>query len=118
MFDDDYKPEAFMSHRNARLTVYGRRLLVQRVRVQGMPVAHAAKAMGISRQCTHRWVARYDAEGVSGLEDRSSRPHRSPRRTNEATVARVIEARRTRREGPTLLSLTWQTETSWVLRSD
>ena len=36
-----------MSHRNARLTVHGRRLLVHRVRVLGMPVAHVAKAMGI-----------------------------------------------------------------------
>jgi hypothetical protein len=37
--------EVFVSHRNARLTVHGRRLLVQRVRELGMPVAHAAKAM-------------------------------------------------------------------------
>src|SRR5664280_2428130 len=38
-----------MSHRNARLTTHGRRLLVERVRFQGMPVAHVAKAMGISK---------------------------------------------------------------------
>jgi transposase len=65
-----------VSHRNARLTVHGRRLLVHRVRVEGAPVAHVAKAMGISRQCAHRWVARWDAEGDAGLVDRSSRPHR------------------------------------------
>ena len=93
-----------MSHRNARLTTHGRRLLVERVRFQGMPVAHVAKAMGVSRQCAHRWVARFDAEGLGGLEDRSSRPHRSPRRTDPATVARVVEARRERREGPAPLS--------------
>jgi len=40
-----------MGHRNARLAVHGRRLLVERVRFEGMPAAHAAKAMGISRQC-------------------------------------------------------------------
>ena len=56
-----------MSHRNARLTVHGRRLLVRRVCEGGMPVAHVAKAMGISRQCAHRWVARFDAEGDAGL---------------------------------------------------
>ncbi|MDE3064842.1 MAG: IS481 family transposase [Acidobacteriota bacterium] len=94
-----------MSHRNSRLTPLGRRLLVERVRHQGMPIAHVAKAMGVSRQCAHRWVARFDAEGVSGLEDRSSRPHRSPRRSDEATVARVLEARRLRREGPAPLSV-------------
>ena len=67
-------------------------------------MAHVAKAMGISRQCAHRWVARYDAEGVGGLEDRSSRPIRSPRRTDPATVAGVLEARSERREGPAPLS--------------
>lgn len=46
-----------MSHRNARLNVHGRQLLVARVREQGWAIAHAAKAMGISRQCAHRWVA-------------------------------------------------------------
>ena len=93
-----------MSHRNARLTTHGRRLLVERVRFQGMPVAHVAKAMGVSRQCAHRWVARFDAEGIEGLEDRSSRPHHSPRRTDAATVTRVLEARHERREGPAPLS--------------
>jgi transposase InsO family protein len=93
-----------MSHRNARLTTHGRRLLVERVRSQGMPVAHVAKAMGISRQCAHRWVSRFDAEGLTGLEDRSSRPHHSPRRTDPTTTARIIEARRERREGPAPLS--------------
>ena len=93
-----------MSHRNARLTTHGRRLLVERVRFQGMPVAHVAKAMGISRQCAHRWVARFDAEGAEGLADRSSRPHHSPRRTDAATVARIVEARHERREGPAPLS--------------
>jgi 3-oxoacyl-[acyl-carrier protein] reductase len=56
-----------MSHRNARLTVHGRRLLVHRVRVEGSPVAHVAKAMGVSRQCAHRWIARFDAERVREL---------------------------------------------------
>jgi len=58
-----------MGHRNARLTPHGRLLLVRRVRVNGWPVAHAAKAMGVSRQCAHRWLARFDAEGIAGLED-------------------------------------------------
>lgn len=89
-----------MGHRNARLTVHGRRLLIERVRFEGMPVAHAAKAMGISRQCAHRWVARWDAEGDAGLEDRSSRPHRSPNRTSIEVEQRVIEARRELRVGP------------------
>ena len=93
-----------MGHRNARLTVYARRLIVQRVRVEGMPVAHVAKAMGVSRQCAHRWVARFDAQGDAGLEDRSSRPHRSPNRTPIEVELEVVAARRQRRVGPDRLS--------------
>jgi transposase InsO family protein len=94
-----------MSHRNARLTPRGRQLLVERVLVQGMPVAHVARAMGISRQCAHRWVRRFDEEGVAGLEDRSSRPHRSPRAINARAVAKVVRARREQRCGPAQLAL-------------
>ena len=88
-----------MSHRNARLTAHGRRLLVERIRGQGMPVAHVAKAMGVSRQCAHRWIARYDAEGLAGLEDRSSRPHSSPTRTSPELEAKVLAARVELRQG-------------------
>lgn len=88
-----------MGHRNARLTFHGRLLLVQRVRELEMPVAHVAKAMGISRQCAHRWVARYDVEGEAGLHDRSSRPHRTPTRASSEVEAAVVAARLTHRRG-------------------
>lgn len=88
-----------MGHRNARLTFHGRRLLVQRVRQLDMPVAHVAKAMGISRQCAHRWVARFDAEGEAGLLDRSSRPRRMPTKTSPDVEARVVAARAEHRRG-------------------
>ena len=89
--------QVLMSHRNARLTFHGRCLLVRRVRGEGMPVAHVAKAMGVSRQCAHRWVARFDAEGEAGLYDRLSRPHRMPTRTPAETEQRVLELRRVER---------------------
>jgi transposase InsO family protein len=88
-----------VSHRNARLTVHGRLLLVERVCRQHWPVAHAAKAMGISRQCAHRWVARYRSFGDAGLVDRSSRPRRSPTRTPAETEQRVLALRRAERRG-------------------
>lgn len=88
-----------MSHRNARLTFHGRCLLVRRVRDEGMPVAHVARAMGISRQCAHRWVARFDTEGEPGLFDRSSRPLRSPTRTSAEVEAAVLSARAEHRRG-------------------
>jgi transposase InsO family protein len=92
-------PEVFVSHRNARLTVHGRLLLVERVCRDRRPVAHVAKELGVSRQCAHRWVARFLAEGEPGLLDRSSRPHRCPRRTPAAVEERVLRERRTQRRG-------------------
>jgi transposase InsO family protein len=88
-----------VSHRNARLTFHGRLLLVCRVREQGMPVAHVAKAMGVSRQCAHRWVARFDAEGEAGLHDRSSRPQSCPTRTSVEVEQRVVAGRVEHRRG-------------------
>jgi hypothetical protein len=63
-----YRPEVFVSHRHARLNFRGRLLLVPRVRGQVWAVAHAAKAQGVSRQCAHRWIARFDAEVKAYVE--------------------------------------------------
>lgn len=94
-----------MSQCRAHLTVFGRRLLVSRVVEQGWPVAHAAKAQGVSRQCAHRWIARWRAEGEAGLVDRSSRPHHSPQRTSSEVEARVVAARVEHRRGQGWLGL-------------
>jgi len=88
-----------MSHRNARLTFYGRCLLVERVNA-GQAVAHVAKAMGVSRQCAHRWVNRHAQEGEDGLHDRSSRPHNSPNQTTPELEEQVLAVRREYRRGP------------------
>ncbi len=92
-----------MAHRNARLTPHGRRLLVERVQA-GSPVAHVAKAMGVSRQCAHRWINRFNNEGDTGLEDRSSRPHSRPNQTPPDIEERVLAARREHRCGPDQLT--------------
>ena len=82
-----------MFHRNARLTLHGRRELVRRVRDDGRPVAHVAKEMGVSRQCAHKWVNRFDVEGEAGLLDRSSRPRNTPTRTPASVERQVLTAR-------------------------
>jgi transposase InsO family protein len=89
-----------VSHRNALTTFEGRRLIVRRHRVEKMPQAHIAKAMGISRRCVKKWLDRFDAEGEAGLEERSSRPHTSPTRTAAEVEARIVELRRRERRGP------------------
>ena len=88
-----------MSHVNARLTVHGRRLIVDRV-AAGRPVAHIAAELGVSRQTAYRWVRRFRAEGPAGLPDRSSRPRSSPTRTSAEREQAVLGARRSSRFGP------------------
>ena len=65
-----------MSHGNARLTVPRSAADRSTASAGGMP-AHIAAAMGMSRRCVKKWVDRYAVEGVTGLHDRSSRPHRA-----------------------------------------
>lgn len=87
-----------LSHRNAKLTPAGRRVLVERI-ISGRPVAHVAKEMGVSRQCAHRWITRFRQHGPNGLRDRSSCPHTSPARTPEPLRARVVTLRHSERLG-------------------
>ena len=89
-----------MAHRTARLNEYGRRLLAERVLGEGWSVATAARAQGVSRSTGHKWVRRYRSEGLAGLADRSSRPHRSPHRTPPNVVDRILDTRRELRWGP------------------
>ena len=91
-----------MSHGSARLTVHGRRLIVQRHQA-GWPQAHIAAAMGVSRKCVKTWIERYDLEGEAGLVTRSSRPHTMPNRTSEQIEQKVLAARVEHREGPDVL---------------
>ncbi len=88
-----------MSHGNARTTVHGRKLIVERWQ-HGWKKAHIAAAMGISRQCVRTWIGRYQTEGEPGLADRSSRPRTSPRRTAVEVEERIVELRRRERRGP------------------
>lgn len=93
-----------MAHRSARLSVFARQLLVKRVIVEGWPVASVAEQLGISRATGYKWVRRYRLEGPAGLEDRSSRPHRSPRRLSATATKAIIRSRVRRRYGPARLA--------------
>jgi transposase InsO family protein len=77
-------------HKNARLTPSGRERLV-RLAISGLAPQAVAETMGVCAKTVRKWVARFEAEGVAGLQDRSSRPHSlhqpTPARTQEAIVA-------------------------------
>lgn len=51
------------------------------------------RAYGISRKTGYKWVGRYQAEGVAGLEERSRRPHTSPAQTSPEREAVIVAAR-------------------------
>ena len=89
-----------MAHATARLTEFGRLLLVQRITELGWPAAQAAQSLGVSRATAYKWLGRYRTEGRAGLADRPSRPHRCPHALPPAQVRRVLAARRRRRQGP------------------
>jgi transposase InsO family protein len=89
-----------MLHRTAKLTPFGRKLLVERVLVEGWPAATAAEMLGVSRATAYKWLRRYRAEGQAGLEDRSARPHHRPRALPEREVRRILVMRRRLRVGP------------------
>jgi len=70
--------------------------LVRRVLVEGQASVDVASAMGVTLKTVHKWVTRFTDSGITGLIDRSSRPHRLYRPTAE-TAARRIEALRRQR---------------------
>src|SRR5436853_5659194 len=80
------------SHENARLTPRSRVLLVKRIMEQGWSVAAATEAFGVSARTGWKWLARFREEGLEGLEDRSSRPHRSGR-TSSTERDRIVQLR-------------------------
>ena len=85
-------------HKNARLTPRGRERIVMQV-LSGQTPQAAARAAGVCPRTVHKWVARFNAEGVAGLKDRSSRPRRLYRPTPQVIVEQVEALRRQRWTG-------------------
>jgi len=83
-------------HANAALSWSGRRLLCERVLVEGWTVTAAAEAAGVSMRCACKWVGRYRLAGEQGLFDRSSAPRRVANRTPEDRVRVIVGLRQLR----------------------
>ena len=92
-----------MAHRNARLTPLTRLDLVREVEA-GWPQAEVARRFRVSRATVAKWVRRYRELGVPGLEDRSSAPHRHPRRIPEELERVICAVRRSAGFGPHRIS--------------
>jgi transposase InsO family protein len=85
-------------HKNARLTPIGREHLV-RMLLSGQTPEAAARAAGVCPRTARKWWTRFKAEGVEGLQDRSSRPHRLRNPTPAAILEKVEALRRQRFTG-------------------
>lgn len=77
-------------HANAKSNLHIRQLIVQRATVEGRSPSTVAADFDLSRRTVHKWLRRFREEGLQGLEDRSSTPKTSPKRT-PAGLARQIE---------------------------
>ena len=86
-------------HKNARLTPAGREIMVRRVVEGGQTPEAVSAAVGVCPRTVRKWVKRFQQEGLAGLQDRSSRPHRLRRPTLAATIARIESLRRQRWTG-------------------
>jgi transposase InsO family protein len=86
-------------HRNAKLSVKGRELLVWRIERAGWSLTQAAEAAGVSDRTARKWVARYRADGSEGLMDRSSAPAVVANRTDERRIEVIVALRRLRMTG-------------------
>jgi transposase len=62
----------------------------------GLSLSQVAEKVGVSRQTRHTWLARYEAQGLEGLGDRSHRPACCPHQMPAAVEAALLELRRSR----------------------
>ena len=87
------------THENAPLTPRGREMMVRAVVDDGLSKAAAACQFHTTPKTVSKWIERFEAEGVEGLRDRSSRPHSSPSQATPAMCATVEVLRRQRHTG-------------------
>ena len=104
-------------HANARTCPNSRRLIASRVMEGGWSLREAAEAAGVSGPTARKWVAR--ARAGEPLQDRCSRPHRSPTRLASSRVQAIERLRRVRMtaaEIAEVLGLALSTVSLWLRR--
>ncbi|HEV8577470.1 MAG TPA: IS481 family transposase [Thermoanaerobaculia bacterium] len=61
---------------------------------EGAKVRDLCRRYGISPKTGYKWLSRYQQAGSAGLEDRSRRPHHSPKQTSPQVEEAVLAVRR------------------------
>jgi transposase InsO family protein len=85
-------------HENARLTPHGRERLAKMI-LRGQTPKAASEAAGVCPRTGRKWRDRFEQEGLAGLQDRSSRPHRLRQPTPPEVIERIESLRRQRMPG-------------------
>ncbi|MDQ0689876.1 transposase-like protein [Arthrobacter sp. W4I7] len=107
-----------MSHANALLTPKGRLRLARCVVEDGWSLHRAAERFQVSVTTAARWAGRYRTQGEDGMEDRSSRPVRSPQRTPARRERRIIAIKVNRRCTGSCPGSGWPGCTGWNQATD
>ena len=107
-------------HGNAPTTRLGRAEMIRRILEEDQPIREVAAGLGISERSARKWLARYRAEGPSGLENRSSCPRTVANRTTEYWIGVIEhlrqEYRLTAEEIAGKLDLARSTVAAWLTR--
>lgn len=88
-----------MAHANAKLTLYGRRLIIERWEI-GWTQAEVAESLGVSRSTVAKYIRRFREEGDAGLADRPSRARLLKHSLQEPVVEAILRLRRELGAGP------------------
>jgi transposase InsO family protein len=62
--------------------------------LDGASVSEVASRFEVHRQSVHRWLRRYERDGLAGLADRSHRPDSCPHQMQAQVEAQILEWRR------------------------
>ena len=94
-----------MTDRDLERRVQRKLAVLRHVEEVSGDVAATCRYYGISRQCSYGWLRRYQADGVEGLKDRSSRPHVSPKATQAEVVEKILWLRKHYHFGPAKIAM-------------
>jgi transposase-like protein len=87
-------------HQNARTIRLGRAEMIRRVIEDDQGIREVAAGFGVSDRTARKWLARYKAEGPSGLDNCSSCPRTVANRTGEHWLGVIEVLRREYRLAP------------------
>ena len=82
------------AHKNARMTPFGRAVMIRRVLQEGWSVSAVAASFEVSTRTVRKWLARFRREGRAGLENRSSTPHLVANKVPAPWLAMIARLRR------------------------